>query len=197
MKHGSVKRGWLGVRIQDVTAEHAKSFSLDKAAGVLIASVEKGGPAERADLKIGDIILKIDGKEISTSSDLVRAVSDSAPGAKVKLKLWRDGAAKEVTVVLGDAAANGEVQRPSGKVQAPEQLGMTLRELSGVEKRMLNTESAIVVEAVNGIAEKSGIQSGDLIVAVNSKRVSSIKQLREILDRAGKRAAILVQRGAA
>lgn len=195
LKHGSVKRGWLGVRIQDVTAEHAKSFSLDKASGVLIASVEKGGPAERADLKIGDIILKIGGKEISTSADLVRAVSDSAPGAKVKLKLWRDVAAKEVTVVLGDAAANGEVQRPSGKVQAPEQLGMTLRELSGVEKRMLNTESAIVVEAVNGIAEKSGIQAGDLIVAVNSKRVSSIKQLREVLDRAGKRAAVLVRRG--
>lgn len=193
LKHGSVKRGWLGVRIQDVTAEHAKSFSLDKASGVLIASVEKEGPAERADLKIGDIILKLNGKEISTSGDLVRAVSDAAPGAKVKLQLWREGATKEVTVVLGDAAANGAVQRPS-KIQGPEQLGMTLRELSREEKRMLNTEAAIVVEAVNGVAEKSGIQSGDLIVAINSKRVSSIKQLREALDRAGKRAAVLVQR---
>lgn len=194
LKHGSVKRGWLGVRIQDVTAEHAKSFSLDKASGVLIASVEKEGPAERADLKIGDIILKLNGKEISTSGDLVRAVSDAAPGAKVKLQLWREGATKEVTVVLGDAAANGAVQRPS-KIQGPEQLGMTLRELSREEKKMLNTEAAIVVEAVNGVAEKSGIQSGDLIVAINSKRVSSIKQLREALDRAGKRAAVLVRRG--
>jgi serine protease Do len=195
LKHGSVKRGWLGVRIQDVSAENAKSFDLAKASGVLVASVEKGGPAERAGLQIGDIILKFNGKEIAGSGELVRAVSDSALGARVKLQLWREGAGKEVAVVLGDAAADNVAQRPSSKVLAPEQLGMTLHELNRDQQRMLKTEAAIVVEAVNGIAAKSGIQPDDLIVAINSKRVSSIKQLRDVLDRAGKRAAVLVQRG--
>jgi len=195
LKHGSVKRGWLGVRIQDVSAEHAKSFDLDKATGVLVASVEKGTPAERAGIQIGDIILKFNGKEISSSGELVRAVSDSAPGAKIKLELWRERAAKELTVVLGDAAADKVLKSPSGKEAEPEKLGMTMRELSRDEQRMLKTEAAIVVEAVTGIAAKSGIQAGDLVVAINSKRVANIKQLLDALDRAGKRVAVLVQRG--
>jgi len=198
-KHGSVKRGWLGVRIQDVTAEHAQSFNLAKPSGVLVASVEKGGPAERAGMQIGDIILKFNGKEISSGGELVRAVSDSAPGARVKLQLWREGANKEVTVVLGDAASDDVSHLPANKMPnkalEPEQLGMSLRELNRDEQKMLKTDAAIIVEAVNGVAAKSGIQAGDLIVAINSKRVSSIKQLREVLDRAGKRAAVLVQRG--
>ena len=194
LKHGSVKRGWLGIRIQDVSAEHAKSFELDKAIGVLVASVEKGGPAEHAGLHIGDIILKFDGKELSGAADLVRSVSDAAPGTRVKLQLWREGAAKELSVVLGDAAPASAEKVPSSKAAVPEQLGMSLRELSRDEQRMLNTEASIVVDAVSGIAAKSGIRQGDLIIAVNSKRVSGVKQLRQILDRAGKHASLLVQR---
>lgn len=193
LKHGSVKRGWLGIRIQDVSAEHAKSFELDKATGVLVALVEQGGPADRAGLHIGDIILRFNGKEVSNAGELVRLVSDTAPGAKVKLHLWREGAAKDLTVVLGDAAPVSEVQ-PAARAKETEQLGMALRELNRDEQRMLNTEAAIVVDAVSGMAAKSGILQGDLIVAVNSKRVSSVKQLREVLDRAGKRASVLVQR---
>jgi len=194
LKHGSVKRGWLGIRIQDVSAEHAKSFALDKASGVLVALVEQDGPAERAGLHIGDIILKFNGKEVAGAGELVRLVSDAAPGTKVKLQLWREGAAKELVVVLGDAAPASVAQRPSAKVKEQEQLGMTLRELTRDERRMLNTEAAIVVDAVSGIAAKSGVQPGDLIVAINSKRVSGTKQLAEALDRAGKRASVLVQR---
>jgi serine protease Do len=180
-----------------VSPEHAKSFGLARAAGVLVASVERDGPGGRAGLQIGDIILKINNKEISGTSELIRAVSDSAPGVRIKLQVWREGEAKEVAVVLGDAAtgSGAAAKRPTGIVQEPEQLGMTLRELSREELRMLKTEAAIVVEAVNGIAAKSGIQSGDLIIAINSKHVKTVKQLREALDRADKRAAVLVQRG--
>lgn len=195
LKHGSVKRGWLGVRIQDVSVEHAKSFNFEKATGVLVASVEKDGPSERAGLQIGDIILKFNGKEIFNSAELVRAVSDSAPGTKVQLQLWREGASKELVAILGDASAGIVPKRPSGKEIEPGQLGMTLRELGRDEQRMLKTEAAIIVDAVNGIAAKSGIRPGDLIVAINSKRVSTIKQLRVALDHSGKRAAVLVERG--
>jgi serine protease Do len=193
-KHGSVKRGWLGVRIQDVGEEHAKSFNLPKVAGVLIAAVEKDSPAEKAGMQIGDIILKFGGTEISGSGELVRAVTDTAPGTRVKLQLWREGAAKELEVTLGNSVSETAQQRPSRKVQEPEQLGMGLRELSREEQKRLNTEAAIIVESVTGKAAESGIQEGDLIVAVNSKRVSSMKQFREALSRAGNRAALLVQR---
>ncbi|MFA6902525.1 MAG: DegQ family serine endoprotease [Gallionellaceae bacterium] len=195
LKHGSVKRGWLGIRIQDVSDEHAKSFDLEKASGVLVASIEKDSPAERAGLQIGDIILKLNGKVLASAGELVRAVSDEAPGARVRLQLWRDGAGKEVTVTLGDAAAASGAKPQTGKAQGDAQLGMSLRELSRDEQRRLQTEAAILVESVTGIAAKSGIQPGDLILAVNSKRVSGIRQLREVLGRAGKRAALLVQRG--
>jgi serine protease Do len=109
--------------------------------------------------------------------------------------LWRERAVKELTVVLGDAAADKAVKSPPGKEAEPEKLGMTMRELSRDEQRMLKTEAAIVVETATGIAAKSGIQAGDLLVAINSKRVANIKQLLDALDRAGKRAAVLVQRG--
>jgi len=194
LKHGSVKRGWLGIKIQDVSADHAQSFDLKKATGVLVASVEKASPAERAGLQIGDIILKFNGKELSSAGELVRAVSDAAPGASVTLELWREGAGKEITVILGDAAPDSVAQPQSARAKEPEQLGMSLRELGRDEQKALKTEAVIVVEAVNGVAANSGIQAGDLIVAINSKRVSSIRQLREVLKRAGKRAAVLVQR---
>lgn len=195
LKHGSVKRGWLGVRIQDVSEDHARSFDLPKAEGVLVASVEKDGPAERAGLQIGDIILKFNGKEINSSADLVRAVTASSPGARVQLDLWREGKGKEIAVVLGDASVASPVKKSQGTEKDTALLGMTLRELSSDEKRRLKTEASIVVEAVSGIAEKSGLLPGDLIVAINSKPVPGIRQFREGIERANKRAAVLVQRG--
>lgn len=196
LKHGTVRRGRLGITVQDVGPEHAKSFELAKAGGALITSVEKEGPADRAGVQIGDIILKFNDKDIANTEALVRTVADAAPGSGAKLQVWRNGAAKELTVSLGEAKAERAVQReePGDRPSEPGQIGLTLRELSRGEQIELDADGALLVEAVSGVAAESGILPGDIIVAVNSKRVSTARQLRAELSKAGKRAAVLVQR---
>ncbi|MDO8262741.1 MAG: DegQ family serine endoprotease [Gallionella sp.] len=196
LKHGKVRRGRLGMTVQSVEPEHAKSFELTKAGGALITSVEKDGPAYRAGLEIGDIILKFDGKELAGADDLVRAVAEAVPGSSAKLQVWRNGAAREMTVRLGEADSEHMAQKQElgGKAAEPGQLGLTLRELARDEQRALHTDGSLVVEAVAGVAAESGVQPGDIIIAINSQRVSSIRQLRAELAKVGKRAAVLVQR---
>lgn len=197
LQHGTVRRGRLGVNIQNVSPEHAKSFGLKKASGALITSVEKDGPADRAGLEIGDIILKFDGRQLNSSEELVREVADAAPGSIAKLQVWRKGAAKEMSVKLGEADSEHQMQKqqPRDKDSEPGQLGLTLNELNRDEQRALHTDGSLMVDGVSGIAAESGIQTEDIIIAVNSQRVSSIKQLRAELSKAGKHAAVLVQRG--
>lgn len=196
LKHGKVRRGRLGITIQSVSPEHAKSFELAKASGALITSVEKDGPADRAGLRIGDIILKFDGKEMDSTDELVRAVSDAAIGSSAKLHVWRNGAMKEMIVSVGEAKTESMAQKQAqqDKATEPGQLGLTLRELTRDEQRALQTDGFLVVGAVSGVAAESGIQPGDIIIAINSQRVSSIRQLRAELAKTGKRAAVLIQR---
>lgn len=196
LTHGTVRRGRLGITIQSVSPEHAKSFELAKAGGALITSVEKDGPADHAGLLIGDIILKFNGKDMASTDELVRAVSDAAPGSSAKLQVWRNGASKEITVNLGEAKTESMAQKqePQGKAAEPGHLGIAVRKLTNEERLALHTDGYLVVEAVTGVAAESGIQPGDIIIAVNSQRVSTTKQLRTALDKAGKRAAVLVQR---
>lgn len=196
LKHGVVRRGRLGITIQDVSPEHARSFELAKAGGALITSVEKNGPAGRAGLQIGDIILKFNGKDMANIDELVRAVADTAPGSSAKLLVWRNGAAREMTVSLGTAEADRRTkeEEPSGKPPVPGQIGLTLRELSRDEQRAMQTDGVLIVEAVSELAAESGIQPGDIIIAINSKRVSTAGQFRTELAKAGKHAAVLVQR---
>ncbi|MDH4234029.1 MAG: PDZ domain-containing protein, partial [Gallionella sp.] len=195
LKHGTVKRGRLGITIQNVSQEHARSFELAKAGGALITSVEKNGPADRAGLQIGDIVLKFNDRDMSGTDELVRAVADAAPGSSAKLQVWRNGAFKEMTTILGEAQAERKMQKeePGDKPAGPGQIGLTLHELNRDEQRALQTDGVLVVEAVSGVAAESGIQPGDIIIAINSKRVSNIRQLRAELAKA-KHAAVLVQR---
>ncbi len=92
IEHGQVRRGWLGVRIQAVTDEIAEALGLKEAAGALVAGVIPGGPAEKARLKDGDIILEFDGKPIGQMRRLPRLVADTEVGKTVPIKVWRDGA---------------------------------------------------------------------------------------------------------
>jgi len=195
LKHGTVKRGWLGVGIQSVSPEHAKAFELATAGGALVASVEKDSPADRAGIEIGDIILKLDNKDVGGADDLARAVADVAPGSSAKLQVWRHGAAREMTVKLGEADAGHMVQKKvESSTTESGQFGLAVRELSHDEQRAMKTEGSMVVVSVSGMAAESGIQTGDIIIAINSQRVSSVNQLRAALTKVGKRAAVLVQR---
>ena len=196
LKYGTVKRGRLGITIQSVSPEHAKSFDLAKASGVLITSVEKDGPADQAGLQIGDIILKFDGKDVTNSDDLVRTVANIAPGSSAPLQIWRNGASRDMTVRLGEVKPEraAQKQEPQSKATPKDHLGIAARELTSKERLELHIDGYLVVEAVTGVAARSGIQPGDIILAVNSQRVSTIQQLRAALNKAGKRAAVLVER---
>ena len=196
LKHGTVRRGKLGVAIQSLTPELAESFSLEKASGALIAAVEKGSPAERAGLRAGDVLLQFDDKPVTGSMDLSRFISESAPGTKARLKFWRDGAAKDVVLTLGEADSRPReaAKESTPEVITPDRFGLSLRELTPEERQTLPTEGTIVVEAVEGVAALSGIQPGDVILAINQRPVSSIAQLRNALSKGNKRIALLVQR---
>ena len=194
LKHGKVRRGKLGVSIQNVSPELAEAFGLPKVAGALVSSLENGGPAERAGLQPGDVVLQYGGKAMENSAELARAISESAPGASVKVQVWRDGSTKEFIVTLGEIDAAPLAQKAPLKA-VPDRLGLGLRELSSAERREQNTESAVIVDSVRGAAESAGIRPGDIVLSINNKPVASLEQLRSELEKSTRHVALLVQRG--
>jgi serine protease Do len=192
--HGHVVRGRLGVVIQDVNQSLARSFGLERPAGALVSSVEKGGAGAAAGVKPGDVILAVNGEEISGATDLPPRIAAMKPGAKVRLTVWRDHArhdleaqvaeAKEKTVASADGG-----QHPSGR------LGLVVRPLTPEEQRETEVEGGAVVEDVTGPAEKAGIRPGDVVVAVDGTPVKDVKHLRDLASKAKDHVALLVQRG--
>jgi len=198
---GRVSRGRIGVVIQEVTKELAESFGLPKAAGALVNSVEKGGPADKAGLEPSDVILKFDGKTVSSSSDLPRIVAQTRPGSKVTMQIWRKGAAKDVTVTVGEMPEEKVAQRPgrrdskSGNVVA--RLGLTVSELSAEQRKELGIGGGLLVEDVQGAAAKAGIRRGDILMALNNQDIKSVEQLTQLLSQfeKAKSVALLIRRG--
>jgi serine protease Do len=194
--HGKVEHARLGVAVQEVNQTLADSFKLDRPEGALVSSVEKGGPADKAGLQPGDVIRKIDGRPIIASGDLPSAISLSAPGDKVKLEIWRKGSAQEIDARLGglkdksvDVASNGDSAAKGGK------LGLSLRPLQPQEQRASGLENGLVVENVGGAAARAGVESGDVLLAVNGTPVRNIEQVREAVGKSSKSVALLIQRG--
>ncbi|MFZ2855502.1 MAG: DegQ family serine endoprotease [Rhodocyclaceae bacterium] len=197
LKNGSVQRGKLGVAVQEVSADLAESFGLEKARGALISALEKGGPAERAGLSAGDIVLALDGREIASPAEFSRFISETVPGQKIRIRLWRNGAASELVAKLADASvATQERKASKSGGQEPDRRGLSLRDLSPAERRAQQSEGTVIVDSVEGLAALSGIQPGDIILAINHTPVSDTRQLHGLLAKAGKRVALLIQRDA-
>jgi serine protease Do len=198
---GRVSRGRIGVVIQEVTKELAESFGLPKAAGALVNSVEKGGPADKAGLEPSDVILKFDGKTVNSTSDLPRIVAQTRPGSKATMQIWRKGAARDVTVTVGEMPEEKVAQRParrdnkSGNVIA--RLGLTVSELSAEQRKELGIGGGLLVEDVQGAAAKAGIRRGDILMALNNQDVKSVEQLTQLLGQfeKAKSVALLIRRG--
>ena len=196
MKDGRVRRGWLGVAIQDLTPALAKSLSLNNIKGVLVSDVMKGGPAARGNLEPRDVIIQLDGNPTRTSAELRNRVALTRPGSRVKLSVVRDGRSKELTVTL--AEKKDDNARASGRSESEDlAAGLAVQELDGRLRRQLRIPSRIqgvvVVDVASGSpAARAGLQQGDVIVAVDRKPINSVEDLERALPADGKDAFLRV-----
>lgn len=194
LDHGKVRRGRLGVGIQSVNQELAKSFGLDKPEGALVSSVDSGSPADKAGIEPGDIILKFNGKEIDRSEELPPLVADFAPGDTAKLEIWHDKKAKEISLRVGEMKT-AEADAPAAAQTSNVRLGLAVRPLSQDEQRQADVHQGLLVEDVSdGPAARAGIQPGDVILSVNGEKVKSVDQLRSLVEKNRNHLALLVMR---
>jgi len=197
---GRVSRGWLGVLIQDVTRDLAESFGMKQPRGALVAKVLPNSPAEKAGAKVGDIIVKFDGKEVLNSSNLPPIVGSSKVGVLIPVEIIRESRRKTLNVKLGELPEDDDVQakarEPASKTT--NRIGVTVSELSDEDMESLEIEQGVVVDHVtNGAASRAGVRKGDIILSVDNTAVKSAKQFQSVIDElpAGKSVALLVQRG--
>ncbi len=198
--NGRIARGWLGIGIQEVTKDLAESFGLKQTSGALIAGIEKNSPADKGGLEAGDIILKFDGKPIATSSDLPRVVAATKPGKVVPVEIVRKGSNKTLQLGVGEMpseqtdapAINKEPAKPEAN-----KIGLTLRELTSIQKKKLNGKNGLLVIDSAGAAAQAGIRRGDVILGLNNNETQSVdlfnKQINAVPS--GKTVAVLVLRG--
>ncbi|HEX2012511.1 MAG TPA: DegQ family serine endoprotease [Roseateles sp.] len=190
---GRAQHARLGLVIQDVNQAFADSFKLERPAGALVSSVEEGGPAAKAGLKSGDVILKFNEQPINASSDLPALLGQATPGETAKLEVWRQGQRETLSARLGDATEKGAAKLAQDETSPAGKLGLALRPLEPGEGGA--RVKGLVVEDVAGAAARAGVQPGDLLLAVNGTPVRSVEQVREVVAGAQKSVALLVQRG--
>ena len=195
---GHVTRGWLGVTIQEVTPELAKSFGLKENKGALVAQVSPGSPAEKAGIEQGDIILEFDGKKISEANDLPRIVASTPVGKMIALKLSREGKVMDRSLKVGEMDEKGETAKASSSHQS---LGITVQNLTPEIARGLGLKKpggVVVAQVESGSpADEAGIQTGDVIREVNRKPVKNADDFLQKIEKTKGQDNILlfIQRG--
>jgi len=192
---GKVVHAKLGVTVQEVNQGFADSFGLPTPEGALVSNVERGSPADKAGLKSGDVIRKINGQKIIGSGDLPAVVGLATPGDKVQLEVWRQGKPVEVAATLGNAGDKVAAEDREAPAGAKLRLGLSLRPLDPLEKRQSGLPGGLLIEDAGGAAANAGIQPGDVLLSVNGHPVNSIEQVREMVAKSDKSVALLIQRG--
>ena len=191
---GKASHARLGVAIQEVNQTFADSFKLDKPEGALVSNVDAGGPADKAGLKTGDVIRKVNGTPIIAAGDLPSVIGSAAPGEKVSLDVWRQGKSTQLTATLGDANDKASKVAKADDAIGKGKLGLALRPLQPQEKREAHVDSGLLVEDAAGPAGMAGVQPGDVLMAVNGTPVSSVDQVRAVVSRSDKSVALLILR---
>jgi serine protease Do len=199
-KSGKVVRGYLGLYGQNVTAEMAESFKLEKAQGVIVSEVTKDSPADKAGLKQGDILLEMDGKKIENFTNFRNDIAVLKPDSSVKLLISREGKDEEINVTIGERP---KALAQAGKSEeAKQQLGLQVQNLTkdlADEFGYTLSEGGVIVAEVDpdSAAASKGIQAGDLILSVNQKKVKSVSEFDEALQEVakGKTVTLLIKRG--
>ncbi len=190
---GKVVRGWIGVSIQTVTPELAKSFGMKEAKGALVGDVIKGGPAEKAGIKSGDIIIAFDGKNVKNSSDLPRIVAETAVGKSVTLTVIRENKEKQVTITVEEMTEEKIAQQSSAPIQS---YGMKVGNVTPQLQQQfgISEKSGVVVVDIEqgSLASESGILPGDVIKEVNRKSVKNLVDFNEAVRGIHKGAPVLM-----
>lgn len=197
VKTGRVSRGRIGVTIQEVNAQLADSFGLERPRGALVGSVESGSPGDKAGIKPGDVILSVNGKVVDRSAQVPGMIASVKPNTDATLEVWRDRKSRDVKVRV--AELDDPVQKASlssEKADTPAaKLGLSLRLLDPRERAQVETEGNVVVEEAVGPAANAGVESGDIILGVNGTPVKTIADLEAAAKKsAGKTVALLIQR---
>ncbi|HLL17707.1 MAG TPA: Do family serine endopeptidase, partial [Rubrivivax sp.] len=199
---GRVIRGRIGVQIAPVTKEVAESIGLGQPRGALIQSVEKDGPADKAGVEAGDIIVKVDGRGVERSGELPRIVGGIKPGTKANLQIFRRGNVRDVAVTVAEFDADRPARRagaePGASPQAAKSaLGVTVSDLNETHKRDLRIRGGVRVDAVEGAAARAGLREGDIILSIDNAEVADAKQFAAAAAKAEKSRAVsvLVRRG--
>jgi serine protease Do len=198
---GKVTRGRMGVGVQPVTRELAQSFKLGEPVGAVIVQVEKGSPADRAGLKVGDVILSYNERKLDDPNELPRLVAATKPGEKAKLEVWRNGKREQVAVTVGEFPAETTTasrEAPAKESAAANALGLAVRELPPEGRKALGVDYALVVEDITGeTAARSPLQPGDVIVAVGQERFRSLEEFNKLIGqrKKGESVPLLVRRG--
>ena len=204
---GKVTRGRIGVQIGRVGQDVAESIGLGKSQGALVRSVEKGSPADKAGVQLGDIITKFDGHTVEKVSDLPRMVGNTKPGTRSMITVFRHGSSRDLPIVVTeleqdtsaqDAPSASERRDDAAKATpAAQALGLTVRELSEAQKKELKLERGVLVQAATDAAASAGLREGDVVLAVGNTEVNSVAQLESALAKADqdKPVALLISRG--
>jgi serine protease Do len=198
---GRVSRGVIGVQIQEITRDLAESLGLERAGGALVGQVQPGSAAEKAGIKLGDVITAFNGRAIVDSSDLPPLVGATAPGTRVTVDLVRDGKPLKLPVTVAELEAGATAQAaPTEEARkTANRLGIAVRDLGNDERETLGLDrEGVLVERVTGAAaRRAGLQTGDVILMVGRTRIASVSQFEQAAAaiQAGQAVMLLVRRG--
>jgi serine protease Do len=204
IKTGRVSRGRIGVTIQEVTAATAENLGLDRPHGAAVASVESGGPADKAGIEPLDIIISVNGKPVETNDQLPSMIAEIKPGQQAQLEVWRDKAVKRISVTVEElkdkANTEANLRRGAGGGEEGEaatvnnRIGLSVRVLTAAEKTQIKARGNIVVVNSKGPAAEAGLRSGDVILSINRSKIDTIAAFEAAVKNAGHDATLLIQR---
>lgn len=206
LRDGRVRRGMLGVNIQNLTAEAAQALEMPEASGALVSNVQSGSAAEKAGIKRGDVITAVNGEKVEDSNVLRNKVAGTLPGTEIRITVFRDGGSQELAATLQEfqmadgTDPNATPGNPGAEPQKQSQdgrLGLSLQSMTPQIAKQLGLASeneGLVVTDLdpNGAAAKAGVARGDVLIEINRQTVSSTDQVQAALDRAGSRPILLL-----
>ncbi|WP_338764379.1 DegQ family serine endoprotease [Massilia sp. METH4] len=200
---GKVTRGRIGVQIGPVTRDVAESLGLKDARGAEVSMVEEGGPAAKAGLRAGDIVIKFNGTDITGSNDLPRLVGNTKPNTRATITVWRQGKAVDLPVTVAELesdqparGARGDRNKPNTE-GASNALGLKVSDLSAAEKKELGVPGGVKVDAAEGVAGSAGIRPDDVLLQLNNTLITDAKQFAALVSKLDpkRNAVVLVRRG--